>query len=248
MLGATCCSAVLYITNGKWTTLGQDIGICVGWHKLLYTLNCYYTKILHFFLVLNALLNRLSSKCTVSLQFLVSVNLQWHYGNYAPTLQRRCIEICVILWFWYSYWWGRLKGSCWEILCSTECEMWRCKYVWPASLYTFKPINLRYIYIYIYISGNVNIYCDTPWWLLAGRGTKICHEVWSLGTVMQLHTVYSKHKELLQSCYRKLEENPSYGADLAHWTVIFGPVTQHLWGHQLYSKNNSEALFLPWQF
>jgi len=76
MLGATCCSAVLYITNGKWTTLGQDTGICVGRIKVLYTLNCYYTKILQFFLVLNTLLNQLSSKYTVSPQFLVSVNLQ----------------------------------------------------------------------------------------------------------------------------------------------------------------------------
>ena len=75
MLGATCRSAVLYITNGKWTTLGQDIGICVGRSKVLYTLNCDYTKTLDFSLVLNMLLNRLSSKCTVSLQLLGSGNL-----------------------------------------------------------------------------------------------------------------------------------------------------------------------------
>jgi len=49
-----------------------------------------------------------------------------------------------------------------------------------------------------------------------------------LSTVMQPHTVYSKHKELLQSCYWKLKENPTYGADLAQWTIIFVPVTQHL--------------------
>ena len=53
MLGATCRSAVLYITNGKWTTLGQGTGICVGRTKVLYTLNCDYTKILDFSLVLN---------------------------------------------------------------------------------------------------------------------------------------------------------------------------------------------------
>jgi hypothetical protein len=62
---------------------------------------------------------------------------------------------------------------------------------------------------------------------------------------MQPHTVYNKHKELLHSGYWKLKVNPTYGADLAQWTVIFGPVTQHLGGHKLYSKNNSEALFLP---
>ena len=40
--------------------------------------------------------------------------------------------------------------------------------------------------------------------LLTGRGMNICHEVWSLSTVMQPHTVYNKHKELLQFCYWKL--------------------------------------------
>jgi len=33
--------------------------------------------------------------------------------------------------------------------------------------------------------------------------------------------------QLLQSCYWKLMVNPTYGADLAQWTVIFVPVTQH---------------------
>ena len=37
----------------------------------------------------------------------------------------------------------------------------------------------------------------------------------------------------------KFKENP----DLAHWTIIFGPVTQHLRGHQFYNKNNSGANF-----
>ena len=44
--------------------------------------------------------------------------------------------------------------------------------------------------------------------------------------------MYSKHKDLLQSSYRKLKGNPTYVADLACWTSIFGPVTQHLGGHQ----------------
>ena len=57
--------------------------------------------------------------------------------------------------------------------------------------------------------------------LLAGRDMNICHKIWSLSTAMQPHTVYSRHKELLQSCYRKLKVNPTYGADLAHWTIIF---------------------------
>jgi len=84
--------------------------------------------------------------------------------------------------------------------------------------------------------------------LLVGRDMNICHEVRSLSTSMQPHTVYSKHKELLQSCYWKLTVNPTYCADLAHWTVIFVPVMQHLGGHQLYSKKNVGAYFPPWHF
>ena len=55
--------------------------------------------------------------------------------------------------------------------------------------------------------------------VLAAIGMNVCLEVWSLSKVMQPHTVYNKHKELLRSCYWKLEENPTY----AHWTIIFGP-------------------------
>jgi len=58
-----------------WTALGQDTGIGVGTPKLLYMLNCHYTKILDISLVLNTLLNRQSSKYTVCLQMSVSVNL-----------------------------------------------------------------------------------------------------------------------------------------------------------------------------
>jgi hypothetical protein len=46
-----------------------------GRTKLHYTLNCDYRKTLGFSFVLNTLLNQLSSKCTVSLQLLVSGNL-----------------------------------------------------------------------------------------------------------------------------------------------------------------------------
>jgi len=33
--------------------------------------------------------------------------------------------------------------------------------------------------------------------------------------------------QLLQSSYCKLKVDPAYGADLAQWTVIVVPVTQH---------------------
>jgi hypothetical protein len=39
----------------------------------------------------------------------------------------------------------------------------------------------------------------------------------------------------------KLKENPMYGADLVHWSIVFGPVTQHLQGHHFYGKKNSGA-------
>ena len=84
--------------------------------------------------------------------------------------------------------------------------------------------------------------------LLACTGMNICHEIWSLCTVMQPPTVYSKHMDLLQSYYWKLTINPTHVADLAHWTLIFVPVTQRLRCHQLYSKKNAGAYFLPWQF
>ena len=37
------------------------------------------------------------------------------------------------------------------------------------------------------------------------------------------------------------KENPTYGADLTHWTIIFGPGMQHMGGHKFYSKMNSGA-------
>ena len=75
MLGASCHNSVSYITNVMWTALGQDAGICIGSPKVLYTVNCDYTKIVDIPLVLITLLNRLSSKCTVNLRMSVSVNL-----------------------------------------------------------------------------------------------------------------------------------------------------------------------------
>jgi len=49
------------------------------------------------------------------------------------------------------------------------------------------------------------------------------HERLSLGMILEHSSAapYSvqQHKELLQSCYWKLEVNPTYGADLAHQTI-----------------------------
>ena len=79
--------------------------------------------------------------------------------------------------------------------------------------------------------------------LLAGRCMNICHEVWSFSTVMQPHTLYTKHKELLQSWYWELKENATYSAHCAHWNVIFWPLKQRLWVHQFYSKRMQESNF-----
>ena len=62
MLGAIFHSAVLYITNVMWTALSQDTGICIARHKVLYMVNCDYTEIVDISLILNTLLNLLSSK------------------------------------------------------------------------------------------------------------------------------------------------------------------------------------------
>ena len=117
------------------------------------------------------LLNQLSSKWTVSLQRSFSVNLHWHYGNYAQSLQRRCIKICFVLWFWYSYWWGR---TCWEMLHSAECEMLRCKCEWLQD-FKFSIQLICDIYQGMWtIAGTRLADCIR---LLAGTGMNICHEV-----------------------------------------------------------------------
>ena len=129
-----------------------------------------------------------------------------------------------------------------EILRATEREMWRsCE--WQQA---FKLARQLICDIYQGMwTFALTCFVDCIR-LLAGGWMNICHKV-LLSTVMQPHTAYSKHKELLQSCYWKLKVNPTYGADLAHWNIIFVPVTQHLGGHQLYSKKNAGAYFLPWQ-
>jgi hypothetical protein len=103
MLGATYRDAVLYITTDKWTTLGQDTGICVGRPKLLYSANCDYTKMLDFSLVLNMLLNRLSSKCTVSLQLLVSVKPKLTFWELSTDRTKEMYKNVYCAVFWYSY-------------------------------------------------------------------------------------------------------------------------------------------------
>ena len=135
------------------------------------------------------------------------------------------------------------------------------QWIHPSSLRTTKCKGCQYagrlwhLYSMLQESSALYSYFDIQKWiwiyavkccvdcirLLAGRGMYICHKVWTLSTVMQPHTVYNENKDLLQSCCWKLKENPTYGADLALWNIIFGPLTQHLWAHQFYSKKNSGA-------
>jgi len=104
-----------------------------------------------------------------------------------------------------------------------------------SALYSYFEIQKRmWTYVVTFCADCIR--------LLAGRCKNICHEVWSLSTVLQPHTVYNKHKELLQSCYWKLKENPHIWCwPLPTGLLFFGPLTQHLWGHQFYSKKNSGA-------
>jgi len=100
---------------------------------------------------------------------------------------------------------------------------------------------------YICINGDKTPYIQTHHAqcirLLAGRCMNICAEEWSLSTVMEPHSVYNKHKELLQSYYWKLKENQTFSADHTKWTSIFEPVTQHLRGHWICNEKNQEPNF-----
>ena len=78
--------------------------------------------------------------------------------------------------------------------------------------------------------------------LLAGRGMNISHEVWSLSTVIPYNIQQTQGVAAVWKC----KANPTYGADLVHWTIIFGPVTRHLQGHQFYSKNNPYPTAFPY--
>jgi hypothetical protein len=75
--------------------------------------------------------------------------------------------------------------------------------------------------------------------LLAGRGVNICHEVWSLSTVMQSHTLYTKQEDaavMLQVTYRK--------SNIGCWPCpldYYFLATWHLRGHQFYCKKNAGA-------
>ena len=102
MLGASYGHAILYITNVKWTTLGQDTGSCVGRPKLLYTANCDCTKMLDFSLVLNTLLSRLSSKYTVSLQLLFSLKPKLTFWGLRTDLTKEMYKNMYCTVFWYS--------------------------------------------------------------------------------------------------------------------------------------------------
>jgi len=133
ILGSACYCASLYITILKCTTLIQATGICVGKPKLCYTTICDCTNILDISLVLSTLLNWLSSESTVRLQLLVCGKLHCHSGNYSLPLQRRYIEICIILWFYIQLLMSEAgKERDREMLHSTLRENLWYKYEWLA--------------------------------------------------------------------------------------------------------------------
>jgi len=70
---------------------------------------------------------------------------------------------------------------------------------WKAVASVFYAAGvISIVFILLDPKVNVNMCCADCIRLLAGRGMNICHEVWSLSTVMQPHTVYNKHIDLLQ--------------------------------------------------
>jgi len=58
---------------------------------------------------------------------------------------------------------------------------------------------------------------------------------------MQPHTLYNKHKELLQSWYWELKENATYSAYCAHWTVIFCATEAMLVSSPILQQKNAGA-------
>jgi hypothetical protein len=72
---------------------------------------CDYTKNLDLSRVLNTLLNRLTSKSTITLQLLVIRILHCHSGNYLSYLPRIYNNICAILCILQTYWWGRQERN-----------------------------------------------------------------------------------------------------------------------------------------
>jgi hypothetical protein len=154
------------------------------------------------------------------------------------------LESMVTLWDMVSqfYWkWAVLHWTHPSSLTATKCKVFH----YAGSLWHLYSVLQESSALYSYFETQQRMWtyavtcCADCIRLLVGRGMNVCHEVWSLSTTIQPHTMYSKHKELLQSCYWKLTVNPTYGADLAHWTIIFVPVTQQLRGHQLYSNKNA---------
>jgi hypothetical protein len=75
----------------------------VGKPKLWHIPVTVFTGVLYYFVVLDILLNELTSECTVNLELSVSVTLYSHSGNYSPFSQRRyktinllvCVCVCV---------------------------------------------------------------------------------------------------------------------------------------------------------
>ena len=122
----------------------------------------------------------------------------------------------------------------------------------PSSLRTTKCKVCQYagrlwhLYCVLQESSELYSYFEIQKWtyavtcradcfrLLAGRCMNVCHEVWSLSTVIRIQ--YTTNTRSFCSL-----ENPTYGADIAQRTITFGPGTQHFQGHQFYSKNNSGA-------
>ena len=154
---------------------------------------------LDFSLVLNTLLNWLSSKYTVSLQLLVSVKPKLTFWQLSTDLTKEMYKNVYCAVFWYIYFWGGgvglggWKGTCWELLHSAECEMLIFKCEW---LQAFKLSRQLICYIYQWMWPFAVTYRADCVRLLECRDMNMCHEVRSLSTVIQPHTVCSKQSHI----------------------------------------------------
>ena len=113
------------------------------------------------------------------------------------------LESMVTLWDmglqFYSKW-ALMQWTHSSTMTATKCKV--CQYA--ASLWHLYCVlqELSALYWYFHTQQRMWTYAVTHHAdcirLLAGRAMNICHAVRSLSTVMQPHTAYNKHKELLR--------------------------------------------------
>ena len=179
------------------------------------------------------------------LMFGSAVWLLWSFNGWANTLPASLVTLLGMDSPFYSKW-ATIQWTHPSSVWATKCNV--CQYAGKLwHLYSrLQKSSAFYSYFEFWDPKvNVNICCDMLCWLhYTVSRQRHDHLSWGMILEHMNEAPYSvQHKMLLQSCYWLLKGNPLYvyGADLAHWSIIFGPVKQHLWHHQFFSKKNSGA-------